>query len=322
MKQAITMSIALLLCITLFFIIEPLADRPTFEEEIEQIVLPEEEEKTSTEEKTFGKYTDKIGEFPILPEQQKKLQQLQSERQQSIKGIEPTQIEIPSIGVDAAIEPTGILENGEMGVPEDVNQVGWFEPGYKAGSQGHAVLAGHVDSLNGPAVFYDLTKVKIGELVTLTDTEGRKMIFEVKEINSYQTDQAPVEEIFGKSDKRMLNLITCTGNYSRDIGSYEERLVISAELVSDSQVSDELPEPPLNTKVSSFNITWHAVRDAAIIGYRVYEEDVTTGEMKKIESVSLFDRKNVKINATDNKRYYVTSVDVDLNESQKIEAKK
>ncbi|MGL3067089.1 MULTISPECIES: class F sortase [Planococcus] len=246
MKQIITMSTALLLCITLFFIIEPLADRSTFEEEIKQIDLTE-EENTTTEEKTFGIYTDKIEEFPILPEQQKNLQ---SEWQQSIKGMEPTQIEIPSIGVDAAIEPTGILENGEMGVPEDVNQVGWFEPGYKAGSQGHAVLAGHVDSLNGPAVFYDLTKVKIGELVTLTDTEGRKMIFEVKEINSYQTDQAPIEEIFGKSDKRMLNLITCTGDYSRDIGSYEERLVISAELISESKISDELPEPPLNVKAS------------------------------------------------------------------------
>lgn len=322
MKQAITMSIALLLCITLFFILEPLADRPTFEEEIEQIGLPEEGESTAKEEKTFGKYVGKIGEFPILPEQQKKLQQLQGDRLRSVKGMEPAQIEIPSIGVDAAIEPTGILENGEMGVPEDVDQVGWFEPGFKAGSKGHSVLAGHVDSLTGPAVFYDLTKVKTGELVTLTDTKGRKMIFEVKEINSYQTDQAPIKEIFGKSDKRMLNLITCTGDFNRDIGSHEERLVISAELVSDSQISEELPEPPSNAKITSFNVTWHAVRDAAIIGYRIYEEDITTGKMKKVETVPLFDRKNVEIEVTDDKRYYVTSVDVDLNESEKIEAKK
>lgn len=264
---------------------------------------------------------NQIGEFPILPEQQKKLQQLQSERQLNIEGMEPTQIEILLIRVDAAIEPTGILENKEMGVPEEVDQVGWFEPGFKAGVKGHSVLARHVDSLTGPAVFYDLTKVKTGELVTLTDTEGWKMTFEVKEINSYQTDQAPVEEIFGKSNKRMLNLITCTGDFNRDIGSHEESLVITAELISDSHISDEAPEPPLNAKASSFNITWHAVRDAAIIGYRIYEEDITTGKMKKIETVSLFDRKNVEIEATDNKRYYVTSVDVDLNESQKIEAK-
>lgn len=44
--------------------------------------------------------------------------------------------------------------------------------------------------------------------------------------------------------------------------------------------------------------------------------------MKKIETASLFDRKNVKIEATKNKPYYVTSVDLDLNESQKIETQK
>ena len=77
-----------------------------------------------------------------------------------------------------------------------------------------------------------------------------------------------------------------------------------------------------NEKTSSFNITWHAVRDDAIIGYRIYEEDVTTGEIKKIKTVSLFDRKNVEIQSSDNKRYYVTSVDADLNESAKAEPKK
>ena len=199
-----------------------MADKLVFEENIEQIDLPEEESITK-EKETSGKNIDKVRKVPALPE-----------RQQKVKEMEPAHIEIPSIGVAAAIEQTGILENGEMGVPLNVNKVGWFEPGFKAGAKGHSVLAGHVDSPTGPAVFYYLTKVKVGELVTLTDTEGRKMIFEVKEINSYQTDQAPIKEIFGKSDKRMLNLITCTGDFYRDIGSYEERLVVSAELVSGS----------------------------------------------------------------------------------------
>jgi sortase (surface protein transpeptidase) len=71
-----------------------------------------------------------------------------------------------------------------MGVPKNVDEVGWFEPGYKAGAKGHAVLAGHVDSLTGPAIFYNLQKVKPGDKVTLTDSEGRKMVFEVKNFTS------------------------------------------------------------------------------------------------------------------------------------------
>jgi LPXTG-site transpeptidase (sortase) family protein len=235
--------------------------------------------------------------------------------------MEPARIEIPSINAKAEIEPTGILENGEMGVPKDVDEVGWFEPGFKVGTKGHAVLAGHVDSLTGPAVFYDLKKVKIGEKVVVADAGGREMVFEIQKIASYETDKAPIEEIFGNSEKRMINLITCTGDFNRKIGSHEERLVVSAELVSDSATQEKEPEPPENVKATLFNISWHGVRDDAIIGYRIYEEDVKTGEVKKIETVSLFDRKKVELQTSPDKRYFVTSVDVDLNESKKAEAK-
>ena len=118
----------------------------------------------------------------------------------------------------------------------------------------------------------------------------------------------------------MINLITCTGTFNRDIGSHEERLVVSAELVSDSALEEKLPEAPENVTATPFNISWHAVRDDAIIGYRVYEENIEIGEMKNIETLSLFDRKKAEIEADDNKRYFVTSIDVDLNESEKVEA--
>jgi len=315
MKPIATLSIALFLCMALFFILRPLAGSQTFEEN-EKKELPIEKESIVT-----GKYIDKIAEFPILPEQSKRLQILQQQRQKSIQGMEPTHIKIPSIEVDAIIQPTGILENGEMGVPDDTNVLGWFEPGYKVGAKGHAVLAGHVDSLTGPAIFYELKKVKNEDKIILLDDSGREMIFVVKKMVSYKTDEAPIEEIFGKSDKRIINLITCTGVFNRDIGSHEERLVVSAELLSDSSVKEELPEPPSNVKATAFNISWHAVRDDSVIGYRVYEKDRKTGEMIKIATISLFDRKKVEILANENKNYFVTSVNVDLHESVKIEAK-
>ncbi|AQU80769.1 MULTISPECIES: class F sortase [Planococcus] len=322
MKQLVTITTAVILCLALFILLKPLAASPTFEEQMEQVKKVEEKKEVPKKEEVTGNYVDKIAEFPILPEQREKLQMLQRERQQSIQGMEPFQIKIPSIGVDAAIESTGILDNGQMGVPEDVDQVGWFEPGYKAGAKGHAVLAGHVDSLTGPAVFYELDKVKVGETVTVIGPDGREMIYEVKNLTSYETDDAPIEKIFGSSDKRLLSLITCTGDYNRDIGSHEERLVVTAELVSDSSVTDKQPASPENVVATDFNLSWHAVRDDAIIGYRIYEENIQTGELKKIETVSLFDRKNVSIKTDDTKRYHVSSVDVDLNESKKALAVK
>ncbi|TWT27318.1 sortase [Planomicrobium sp. CPCC 101110] len=321
MKQIFTMATALVLCAALFFAMNPLADSPAFEEPTPEKNSAPVQTKIETVAKEKDESIDKIAEFPVLPAQRKKLDALQRQRQESIKGMEPARIEIPSIKAKAEIEATGILENGEMGVPEDVDEVGWFEPGFKVGAKGHAVLAGHVDSLTGPAVFYDLKKMKIGETVILRDRDGREMVFKVTEMVSYETDEAPIEEIFGSSGKRMINLITCTGDFNRKIGSHEERLVVSAELVSDSATKEKEPEPPTNVKATSFNISWHAVRNDAIIGYRIYEEDKKTGEIKKIDTVSLFDRKKVELQTSPDKRYFVTSVDVDLNESKKAQAK-
>lgn len=320
MRQFWTMATAVILCGVLFVILKPLADEPTFEEDIAQLNLPEVIEEAPAEQLASGEEIDKIAEFPIKPAQRQKLQELQKQRQQSIQGMVPARVTIPSIGVDAAIEATGILENGEMGVPEDINQVGWFEPGFKVGAKGHAVLAGHVDSYTGPAIFYHLKEVQAGEKVIVTDKDGREMVYEIQEKTSYPTDEAPIEEIFGPSDSRMINLITCTGTFNRDIGSHEERLVVTAKLISDSSVQDKQPEAPTKVIATSFNLSWHAVRDDAIIGYRVYEEDIETGEITKIATVSLFDRKKVEIDTKDSKRYYVSSVDVDLNESEKMQA--
>lgn len=311
MKQILTMGSALFLCAVLFFILKPLAN------DSESDVAEQVDQQSAAAEEAV----DKIGEFPIRPEQREKLEMIQRERQKSIQGMVPEQLSIPSLGLIADIQPTGVLENGEMGVPDDVDEAGWFEPGFKAGAKGNAVLAGHVDSLNGPAIFYELDTLKVGDTIELAGADNRLMIFKVKELASYETDAAPIEEIFGKSDKRMLNLITCTGDFNRDIGSHEERLVVSAELISDSSMEEKLPQPPAEVKADSFSVSWHAVRDDAIIGYRIYEQDPATGDFKKIDTVSLFDRKRVEIQKDDAKNYFVTSVDVDLNESEKTAAK-
>lgn len=317
MKPFVTMGLAVFLCGALFFLLNPLAEDSLLNE----TASPSEETASGLAAETKEEpAVDKIAEFPVFPEQREKLKALQQSRLESTKGMEPVSIDIPSIDVKAAIEPTGVLENGEMGVPENVDQVGWFEPGYKPGAKGHSVFAGHVDSLTGPAIFYDLKKVKAGEKVALTDADGRKMVFSITAIKSYETDEAPIEKIFGKSDARMINLITCTGDFNRSIGSHEERLVVTAELISDSATAEKLPAPPSQVTATSSSLSWHAVRDDAIIGYRVYEENPETGEIKKIETVSLFDRKKVAIQNTDGKRYFITSVDVDLNESEKAEA--
>ncbi|MDW0110644.1 class F sortase [Sporosarcina aquimarina] len=150
------------------------------------------------------------------------------------KGITPVTLEIPAIDVKTKIENVGELANGQMGVPEGVDNVGWFEPGTLPGNQGSAVMAGHIDSLTGPAVFYKLDKLKKDDEIIVQDKDGKSLTFVVTKTKTYPRKEAPVEEIFGFSYGSRLNLITCTGEFNRKAKTHEERLVVYTELASDA----------------------------------------------------------------------------------------
>jgi sortase A len=148
----------------------------------------------------------------------------------SAGGIIPAEIDIPDIGVDANVISLGLTKEGAMDVPSNDLDVGWFKPGYRPGVPGHAVVAGHVDSKTGPAVFFKLKKLKKGSKIIVRSKSGEEKVFRVVGSESYPYKDAPLKEIFGPADKAYLNLITCTGLYSRSQGTHQQRLVVTAEL--------------------------------------------------------------------------------------------
>ncbi|MFD1020619.1 class F sortase [Thalassobacillus hwangdonensis] len=144
--------------------------------------------------------------------------------------IIPTRVVIPSIGVDAPITANGFTPDGGMEVPDNDTDVGWFEPGTKPGNSGNAILAGHVDSYKGPAVFFDLKELEAGAEIHLYGDDEEKLTFVVQRIVSYPTEEAPLREIFGPSNEVGLNLLTCTGLYDQESEDHLERLVVYTKL--------------------------------------------------------------------------------------------
>ncbi len=145
-------------------------------------------------------------------------------------GLIPVRIQIPNVNIDAFVQPVGVLKNGAMGVPKDDTKVGWLEVGFKPGEKGSAVMAGHVDNLQGVAVFHPLHRVKIGDLVVVSDQSGKNLTFSVTKIKTYRTEQAPIDYIFGNSNVPRLNLITCTGYFDPKLRTHIDRLVVFTEL--------------------------------------------------------------------------------------------
>lgn len=187
-----------------------------------------------------------FAEDPIINELKEeasaKVNSVQSRPQSTVKSVKnpldsedriiPSSLSIPSIGLEAPVNPYGLDDRGAMDVPDNGNEVAWFEPGFEPGQQGNAVLAGHVDSEKAPAVFWDLKELKPGDEIIVSDSKGKALRFEVVKIESYERNEAPIQKIFGSSSARRLNLITCTGYFDRDARTYVERMVVYTELKS------------------------------------------------------------------------------------------
>ncbi|MEZ0480964.1 class F sortase [Planococcus sp. SSTMD024] len=147
-------------------------------------------------------------------------------------GIAPETLSIPSIGVEADVTHLGVTDTGEMAVPDNGEELSWFSPGYQPGQRGRAVIAGHVDDLDGPAVFWDLTELEPGDEIVVSG-DDRELRFQVHTMKSVPLDLADVDSVFGYHSSPELVLITCSGIYDYDRGTREERLIVYASLVQE-----------------------------------------------------------------------------------------
>lgn len=144
-------------------------------------------------------------------------------------GISPHTLSIPSIGVEADVLHLGTTKTGEMAVPDNGDELSWYSEGYRPGQRGRAVIAGHVDDLDGPAVFWDLTELEPGDEILVAGDEG-DLTFKVRAMESVPLDLANIESVFGYQSSPELVLITCSGTYDFDRGTREERLIVYATL--------------------------------------------------------------------------------------------
>lgn len=148
----------------------------------------------------------------------------------------PVRLIIPAIEVDAVVQYVGldVSGSGEMGVPSNFTDVGWYEPGVQPGMNGSAVMAGHYNGKDvAEAVFFDLHTLVVGDEVVVRSAERIEDIFRVVRVEQYEFDEA-TDDIFTSTDgKKRLNLITCSGVWLPEYSRFDKRTVVFTELVTD-----------------------------------------------------------------------------------------
>lgn len=158
----------------------------------------------------------------------------QSDEPDGLPRSKPVHVRIPGIGVNTDVMTVGRQTDNTIEVPPLGKEVtGWYQHGPTPGEVGPAVIVGHVDSREGPSVFWRLGELKPGDVVKIERADGKQVVFTVDSVRKFDRDKFPTKKVYGNLDHAGLRLITCGGSFDRDSRQYSHNTVVFASMDTD-----------------------------------------------------------------------------------------
>lgn len=146
----------------------------------------------------------------------------------------PVSVSIPAIGVTSDLLHLGLRADGALEVPEgdDFDTAAWYDGSPRPGEVGPAVIEGHVSSsTRGPSVFFDLSRLQVGDTVEVTRQDGTVATFEVYDLQQFPKDSFPTVQVYGPTTDPELRLITCGGTITESTGRFTDNIIVFASEV-------------------------------------------------------------------------------------------
>jgi sortase (surface protein transpeptidase) len=144
----------------------------------------------------------------------------------------PAALTIPAIGVRTPLERLERTPQGTLQVPVSTTEAGWYAGSPRPGEIGSSIIVGHIDSDQGPGVFFRLRLLRPGALVYVRRSDGTLVVFRVYAERMYRKDLFPTERVYGPTPDAELHLITCGGVFDQATGSYLANVVVYATQIS------------------------------------------------------------------------------------------
>jgi len=148
----------------------------------------------------------------------------------------PASISIPAIGVRSPVLPIGLAADGTLAVPQpgpNVDKAAWFKNSPTPGQPGPSIIEGHVDSEQGPSVFFKLGRLRPGNKIHVTRQDGAEAVFTVNAVRDFKKSQFPTRLVYGSKDlsRPELRLITCS-DFDASSRHHTGNAVVFAHLTS------------------------------------------------------------------------------------------
>jgi Sortase domain len=140
----------------------------------------------------------------------------------------PVRLIIPAIGVRTRLIRLGLTAAGTLQVPDSTSVAGWYDGSPRPGATGSAIIAGHIDSVAGPGVFFRLASLRRGDRAYVRRADGSLVVFRVTAVRLYRKDRFPTAAVYGAAAGPQLRLITCGGTFDPALRSYLSNVVVYA----------------------------------------------------------------------------------------------
>ncbi|HEX4062124.1 MAG TPA: class F sortase [Streptosporangiaceae bacterium] len=144
----------------------------------------------------------------------------------------PVSITIPVIGVRAHIIHLGLTRSGALQVPSTTTVAGWYTGSPAPGAIGSSIIAGHIDSVSGPGIFYHLSSLRPHDKVYVKEKDDRLAVFSVNSVREYPKIDFPTLRVYGATPTPQLRLITCGGTFDPQTRHYLNNVIVYATLTS------------------------------------------------------------------------------------------
>ena len=147
----------------------------------------------------------------------------------------PRYLSIEKLGIsNARVIAVGVKANGELGTPNNIFDVGWYESSGKPGQGGTLVIDGHNGGPHVYGVFKNLPNLKNGDFIIIERGDGEKFRYRVVENVTVALSDADMYMATAmrspEAGKESVTLISCTGEWSQQQKTYLSRQFVRAVL--------------------------------------------------------------------------------------------
>ena len=155
----------------------------------------------------------------------------------TVPADQPRYLTIEKLGVrNARIRPVGRKTSGELDVPYNIFDVGWYNSSGKPGEGRTMLIDGHNGGPNVVGVFKYLPELTEGDFIIVERGDGAIFKYSVVENNTIPLSESDsymsTALTSPEPGKEALTLITCTGEWSQTQQTYLSRQFTRAVLVN------------------------------------------------------------------------------------------